>query len=356
MRIGFVIQHINALGGTERAACAVMNGLADSADIHLFEVHSRGPAAFGLDPRIRTVSLFDRHVSLLNQWPRLMRRLRDGILRERLDVLVVVESTHALYAVPAARRAGCRCVVWEHFNFRADLGKRKRGWGRWVAARWADDVVVLTHRDIALWEEGCQPRARMTCIPNMAPPISATPYRVEGREVLALGRLSKQKGFDRLLAAWARVEADPRGASWHLRIVGDGPNRAALQAQAASLHRATVTPAENNVAARLSTAGLLSASSRFEGLPMVLLEATAFGIPVVAFDCETGPAEIVDDGRSGLLVPEGDVAALADALLGLMASDERRVAMADAARRQAAGFSREAVLPKWRSLFGISSG
>lgn len=93
-------------------------------------------------------------MKIFNSWFRIVWRLSRLLKREKIDTLVVVESTHALYGVAAARLAGVRCVVWEHFNFNVTLNRRKRVWGRQIAARWADAVVVLTQRDTALWREG----------------------------------------------------------------------------------------------------------------------------------------------------------------------------------------------------------
>jgi len=349
-KIGFVIQHINALGGTERAACAVMDALAPTMDIHLIEVRSRGPAPFPLATSITTHGLFDRHVSLLNSSPRLVHRLACEIRALKIDTLIVVEATHALYAVPAARLAGCRCIVWEHFNIGTDVGRRKRRWGRRVAARFAEDIVVLTARDAARWHSDLAPHAALHIIPNAAPAITSRPYDITSRRVMALGRLTDQKGFERLLAAWACVERDPRGAGWSLEIHGDGPMRDHLIELSRQLSRVAIHPATIDAAGQLETAGLLAASSRYEGLPMVLLEAMAHSVPCVAFDCETGPAEILGAEEGGILVPEGNVPALAESLLALMNDPARREVLSQGARKRARMFGAQTVSEMWHRL------
>ncbi|MFT9018079.1 glycosyltransferase family 4 protein [Acetobacter malorum] len=353
MRIGFVIHTIGLMGGTERTCCAVMNGLADNADITLIEVLSEGPPAYSMDERIKRAVLSAQHVSLLWSAPKLIMRLYRLIKSRKLEALVVVESTHALYAVAAARLAGVRCIVWEHFNYNVDLGKKKRRWGRLIAAQWANDIVTLTHRDQSIWQQKARPKAQVHCIPNMAPPVSEKPYDIAARTVLALGRLSPQKGFDRLLQAWKLVEADPRSAGWKLTIVGEGPQKILLTEQAATLERASVGPAQKDVATLFAQAGIMASSSRFEGLPMVLLEAAAFGVPIVAFDCETGPAEIIVPDRTGLLVPQNDVTALAEGLLNLMANPEKRLAFSSNGKDRIALFSRDHVIALWRRMLEL---
>ncbi|UMM09828.1 glycosyltransferase family 4 protein [Gluconobacter frateurii] len=351
MRCAFVIQHINATGGTECSACAVMNGLVQrDVTVHLLELVGNGPPVFPLDDRIPVKSLFEKPVKIFNSWLRIVGRLVGYLRRNRIDTLVVVEATHALYGVAAARLAGCRCIVWEHFNFNITLGRRKRVWGRQIAARWADDVVVLTARDRALWQARRDVRASLTVIPNMAPPVSQTPYDETSRTVLTVGRLTLQKGYDRLLAAWRMVETDRRGAGWSLMIRGDGPDRDRLLQAAEGLSRVMLAPATHQIEAEYRRAGLYVCSSRYEGFPMVLLEAASAGLPVVSFDCETGPAEIVEDGVSGILVQPGDLHALAEALLSLMEQTEKRRTMSAMARRKASEFQEETVMARWIEL------
>lgn len=356
MRAGFVIYSMDSIGGTERTACAVVNALAAETGpgkIFLIEDFSACPAGFVPDSAVgRSVLLGHRPASLIRSWPRLVFALWREICRLKLDVVVAVESTHALYVVPAARLAGVRCVVWEHFNRSVDLGKRNRRRGRAIADRLADDVVTLTRRDARMWQAaGC--RARVTCIPNMAPDPMPGLYDPAARTVLSLGRLTAQKGYDVLLRAWALVEQDPRSEGWSLKICGDGPDRAALEEQAASLSHVRLEPAQGDVIPLFRSAGMYVLSSRFEGLPMVLLEACAAGVPVVATDCLTGPAEVIVPGETGLLVPPEDPAALAAALLEMMDSRDRRSRFSAASLRRAEEFSRASVTARWRSLLGV---
>ncbi|MFH7811293.1 MULTISPECIES: glycosyltransferase family 4 protein [Acetobacter] len=353
MRVGFLIQHINGLGGTERTACAVMNGLAEHASVCLIELWSQGPAAYGLDPRVQTVSLFTRHVPMLSHWACLVWQCYRQIGALGLDALVVVESTHALYGVAACRLAGIRCVVWEHFNCNVDMGKRKRRWGRWIASRWADDIVTLTSRDITLWRQKLAPKARLVCIPNMVPALPPVHYDPDSRHVVAIGRLTYQKGFDRLLAVWEKIIQDRRATGWTLQIIGSGPEQDQLRRRAESLARVDFMPARNDVSAVYARTGILVSTSRYEGLPMVMLEAQAAGIPIVAFDCETGPAEIIVPGETGLLVTQDDTQGFASAVLDLMGDRAMRVSFSEAARMRSRQFSPDKIIEKWRNFLKV---
>lgn len=170
--------------------------------------------------------------------------------------------------------------------------------------------------------------------------------------VVAAGRLSNQKGFDLLVDAFRPVAADhPR---WRLDIHGRGPDEAALRAR---VHRHGI---DRRVRLRGATADLDRAfdgasmfvlSSRFEGFGMVLVEAMARGLPVVSFDCPYGPAEIIRSPDEGVLVPPGDVAALAGAVSRLATDPARRRRLGAAARARAADFAPDGVARAWEDLF-----
>nr|WP_294915080.1 glycosyltransferase family 4 protein [uncultured Neokomagataea sp.] len=357
MRCAFVIQHINALGGTERSACAVMNGLARRGEaVHLIELVGRGDSTYPLESSVVVTSLFERPVKIFNAWFSIVRRLARYLRNNAIETLVIVEATHALYGVAAARLAGVRCVVWEHFNYTVTLNRRKRVWGRKIAARWADDVVVLTGADAALWQRHTAPTACVTVIPNMAPPVQPGRYDAQSRMILTAGRLTEQKGYDLLLQAWAQLVERDEAAEWSLLIRGDGPDKAALMEQMEGLPRVVLAPATEGIAQDYARAALYVCSSRYEGLPMVLLEAAAAGVPIVSFDCVTGPAEIVEQDVSGLLVPPEDVPALVESLAALMRDGERRSEMAVAVKQRALAFQEGPIMARWGVLLGAEWG
>ena len=179
----------------------------------------------------------------------------------------------------------------------------------------------------------------------------ASPLAGAGPHVVAAGRLGRQKGFDMLLDAFAGARR--RGAAGDLTILGEGPDRTALEAQAARLGIASAvrfTGFRENPFPYFAAADLFVLSSRYEGLPNVVLEAMACGCPVVAFDCPRGVREIVRTGRNGVLLPPEDVAGLEDALAHLLRASEERATL----RRQIADclapFAVPTVVREWEAL------
>jgi glycosyltransferase involved in cell wall biosynthesis len=101
----------------------------------------------------------------------------------------------------------------------------------------------------------------------------------------------------------------------------------------------------------LDNASLFALASHYEGFGMVLVEAMSRGVPVVSFDCPTGPRHLITDGSDGLLVPDGDIAAMTAALDGLLAEPDRRTRMAEAALRAARAYEPRSVRRRWLRLF-----
>ncbi|HIU89317.1 MAG TPA: glycosyltransferase family 4 protein [Candidatus Caccomonas pullistercoris] len=370
MKLVYCISATHNSGGMERVLATKANYLvARGYDITVVTTDQRGLSPFfPLDARIRCVDLgvnyeTNNGKSFLNklvhfpfkQWRH--RRRLSRVLREiRPDVTVSMFCNDATF-LPSIKD-GSRKVLEIHFSRFKRLQYDRKGLWRladvWrnrneadVVARF-DRFVVLTHEDSRYW--GNQPH--IAVIPNAQTFTSDAPAPLEAKTVVAVGRLTYQKGFDLLLQAWAEVYR--RVSGWQLAIVGDGELRSALSAQAESLGLAgcvTFVPATKDVVAVYRDASVLAMSSRYEGFGMVLLEAQTVGLPVVSFACKCGPSEIVNDGVDGYLVAPGDVDAMADRLVRLMQDGALRRRMGARAFANAARFSTDAVMKQWMALF-----
>ncbi len=180
------------------------------------------------------------------------------------------------------------------------------------------------------------------------PKVSNTASRM----IIAMGRLAQEKGFDLLLEAYARVSA--LHPSWSLMILGTGPMLGELATQVESLglqNRVTFVESTSDPFSMLHAADLFVLSSRFEGFPNALAEAMACGLPVISFDCPTGPAEIIRGGVDGILVPAEDIAGLAAAMDNLMRNATTREELARHAPEVLARFSLQKVMALWEKLF-----
>jgi glycosyltransferase involved in cell wall biosynthesis len=221
-----------------------------------------------------------------------------------------------------------------------------------------DALAVLTDSDMARYRKLLRKHTPLLArIPNTVKALDGGRADLDAKVVLSAGRLTPQKGYDMLIPAW-KIVAEAR-EDWHLKICGRGSRRENLQRQIDEHgleDRMTLAPASNDLAGEMERASIYVLPSRYEGFPLVLLEAMGKGMAPVAFDCPTGPADIIDDHRNGLLVPYRDVQALGEALLEMVTDDELRHRCGDAAVGSAGDYTMEAVGPMWDRLIAQLRG
>ena len=316
-RIVFVV-HSLAAGGAQRVLATMASHWAEQGwHVSLVTLASRDEDFFALHPAIGRVALDqvadspNLFAAIWSNWRRI-RELRRAIRRLQPEiVLSFVDQTNVL-ALLAARGLSIPVVIAERTDPRHHPLGRIWSWLRRQVYPRATAVVVQT--------EGVRPVVESLAagkpvhvIPNgiAKPAVLGQRGDESDRALVAVGRLSHEKGFDLLIMAWSEIAA--RHPKWRLRIYGDGPARESLERLASEHVSGHVefcgATCDTDLAYR--EADLFALPSRYEGFPNALLEAMAHGLPSVAFDCESGPNEIVRDQVDGLLVPPGDVAALA---------------------------------------------
>lgn len=296
------------------------------------------------------------------QWQALVRLTR---LADEADMVIGgVECAATTYGYWAARKAKRPFVSWTHIAYKLHE-KRLSAFERWLShciyrkTRWivfpsqgALDSLspALGGRPIgATWrviENFFDPR------PIPVGDISVEQANGESPIILGIGRLDlRQKAFDRLVRVHAALLGER--IQQRLVIIGDGPDRPLLEKEIARLgvEKTVSLPGHvHNVDEWLARASVFALTSRYEGLPLVLLEALAAGVPVVAMDCPAGPREILRGGEDGILVPEGDEEAMGTAIARLLMQPEWRAYYRQKGLMRARDFSAERIVPKWEEL------
>ncbi len=285
--------------------------------------------------------------------------LRRLIRRERPSIVLGIMTTSSILAILAARGHACKVIATEHTHPPSqDLPEIWQRLRRWAYPQ-ARTVVALTS-GTARWLEEHVPGSWVVVIPNAVhwplqrtEPVVEPPPRRGRFRMLAVGRLHPHKGFDVLVQAFATIA--PYFPDWDLVILGEGPLRDELQGgiDAAGLTgRIELAGRVGNVADWYMQADLYVLSSQFEGLSNTLLEAMASGLTPVAFDCDTGPREIIRPGIDGVLVrPIDDHEALAAHLSDMMAHPEQREAYARRAVDVRDRFCTARIMALWEQLF-----
>ncbi|WP_150560668.1 glycosyltransferase family 4 protein [Pandoraea bronchicola] len=344
-----------AFAGAERATATLANALAARGHrVHVLSLWGHTPV-FPLAPGVAHHALFAERMAFKHHYLSIVRQVRRYVREHAIDVMIDVDPMLALYTVPATLGLPLRRIAWEHSTYASDLGRRARRWARALAARRYDAVVVLTDADRIAWQtHHPHARAKFVTLPNplgIAIPDTLPAHSDEGC-ILAVGRLIPEKGFDRLIEAWARIAHDAPG--WHVRIVGDGPLRDALRTQARDAgvgESVEVLPAVADIAQHYARAAIYCLASRRESFGLVLIEAKAYAVPVVAYAADAGPRALLNDEVDSLVVNDGDREALAGALSRLIgdASLRRRLGMAGYAHAQ--DFRPDTIAARWEALW-----
>lgn len=253
---------------------------------------------------------------------------------------------------------GSKKILEIHFSRYKRLQYGRKGLWR-LADRWRyhadsravslyDRFIVLTQEDREYWGK----MSNICVIPNFRTFTVSQPILLEQKKVIAVGRLEHQKGFERLIQAWKIVVKEC--PDWSLHIVGDGELKTDLQKQIDNVglsNKIVLGKAEEDMISVYRNASILAMSSYYEGLPMVLLEAQAVGLPIVSFACKCGPKDVVENGVDGFLVEEGNVDALAEKLIILIKDEALRKRMGKAAYERSERYTEERIMKQWTDLF-----
>ena len=272
------------------------------------------------------ISTLRREINFINQ-------IKDGSIK-----IGELHVNRANYRTFDGRNSNWIKRLFSRFWSRSLLGHLKQ----------LDRMVVLTDSALGDWPE----LDNVVKIPDPLPFKIESNSELSAKRVVSIGRYAYDKGNDLLLRAWAIIEK--QAPDWTLDVYGNG-DRASYQQQLVKLgidqQRCHLLGPTTDVKKAYLSSSLFVLPSRFEGFGLVLIEAMACGVPVIAFDCENGPRSIINHGASGFLIPPFDVEAMADKILLLMRDDSLRKAMGFKAQKKACLYDIDTVGKLWKQLF-----
>lgn len=236
-----------------------------------------------------------------------------------------------------------RNFLWKLIDFYRSKQEEKK-------AAYYDKFVVLTEEDKAHWKK----LNNIITIPNFItlPPTEIAQKEKNKNILISVGRLTYQKGYDRLINACALIKEQLKG--WKIHIYGNGELKQELEQQIQKKELSNIIsihPATSNInQVYTESKGILS-PSRFEGLSLVLIEAMSYGTPPIAFDYPCGPKDIINNNIDGILVKNGDITAYSKAITKFINDESFRKSLSSAAIEKSKLFSKEYIINKWIDLF-----
>ena len=366
MKIAYTISGLYNSGGMENILLQKANYLAEvyGHEITIITTdQENNDIFFKISPQVRVIDLninYNKtirsrlwYVKKFNLVRRHKRRLADILHTEKFDVCISLMDFD--FEFLTSINDGSKKIAEYHFSRYAKALSTRNVIGKTLqrlrTCQWKsilkkfDRFIVLTEQDKNQWGN----MSNIDVIPNFInyfPEESCVP---DARKIMSVGRMEYQKGFDMLLEAWEIVAKQL--PDWSLSIYGGG-DRSSLEQMIKDrmLERVSLNPPVSPIGKVYSECSLYVMSSRYEGLPLVLLEAMSYGLPIVSYECPCGPRDILrpDFGR---LVKPDDVKALADTIVATAKDAEWRHKAVEAAKSHSHLFSKEVIMEKWNNLF-----
>lgn len=351
MKLVFVIKALDNIGGTERVTIQIANVLSKrSHEVHIVSLVGNNKPFFSVLPQVTLHYIHQGSDNSIFPYRDLRRhyRLKKCFKNIEPDFIIVVDASRATFKIPACRPY--KTIYWEHFNSLMH-SKPMQTLSRKLVSKYGNYVVTLTQADALSYKQKFGTE-NVSCIHNPIT-IDLPEYTPKTKhQAVAVGRYTAQKGFDLLIEAWAKVKEKK---DWKLVIAGKGKQTKLLKSLINKYNltdTVELVPPTNNIQGLFNDSGLYVMSSRFEGLPLVLIEAAAMGLPAVSFACQTGPDEIIEHNKTGLLVPAMQIDALAEAIQTCIQDESLRMNFSkQAADYVGKKFAEDTIIDQWEALF-----
>ncbi len=335
-------------GGTESATFLLANELCEEYSVSVVNSRRDYKPFFQLDSKIRYSCL--RGKSIIGKNVEFFRFLH----KNQIDVVVSIEAMHGVLSLFSTRLAGRKHIVWEHANYFQNQGVSWIQTMRRLDLNVADAYVVLSKRDRKNFQEHFRIKKPLVQIYNVAPKSSSlqdAEYDATSKTIISAGHLRPIKNFQ-IVPDVARI-VFKKYPDWSWKIYGSGFDEEAIRRKISSFgleNNVLLCGRTKDMDSAYRVAAIYVMTSLQEGLPMVLLEAKARKLPLVSFDIETGPNEIIRDGVNGYLVPPYDVNLMAARILDLISDSEKRRAFSNAASLDLELFDAKRIAAQWRKL------
>ena len=355
--------HSLCTGGAERVAFHLANFWSRSGfEVIIITNQSHEEYPYPIDSQVKQINL-DAHGYNQSKFKGIIdnikrcHRLRKSIVSHEAEVVLSMGFTANVTLAFALFGLQVKTVGSERNYPAFDADGVHWHFLRKYSYRWLDTVVVQTEK-AKEWIQSNTNAKKVEVLPNpVVFPLASQPPIVEPypkfrcKILLGVGRLQPQKQFDHLITAFSALAQDK--PEWHLVIVGEGEQRACLGQSAKKLllsDRIHFPGKVGNIADWYRHSDAFALTSKYEGFPNVLIEAMSHGLPVVSYDCDAGPSDVIESGVNGLLVKPDDIEVLIESLSLVMNDQDLRKKLGCNALRVKSTYGTGLVCDHWTSV------
>lgn len=357
MNILILVSHPGSFGGTHRVAVNLANRMSFDYNVHLASVYgSSEQLQFPLDSRVSTTVFLSEEDRLRSMALALRKPLISYLGQHDIDVVLLMGNYQGFLALPAILTySKTHFIFCDHGALMNQWDSRPVRWMRRWSSRLCDATVTLTQQSRRDYIERFKlPADKVHAIYNWLDPQLADrrkTYDIDSRVLLWAGRLDEEKGADLLLDIARQLL--PRFPQWRWLVFGTGEMQEQMAEEIARFdlgEQLLLCGQVTNLYDEYPKGSIVTLTSYREGLPLVLLEGKACGLPLISFDVATGPAEIIRDGVDGFLIPPFDTSAYAERLAQMMDDDQLRLEMSQHTQENITLFDQETIYAQWRAL------
>ena len=340
--------------GGDRVALLLAKELSAYYNVHLVTINEATSSIFQFDPCYKTYHLCNGAPRMRYAAIQGTRNFRKYIKKHNIKLIMNIGMSSVMFSVLSAAFQDVHIISCEHTNLVNPHVTKAHRIQQKLAAKHSDYIVTLTEKDILNYKNTFQCKAKLQYIYNPIDPnlvkLKCT-YDSSSQKLVTVGRLTAMKGYDLLLKVAAKIL--PQHPQWQWHIYGKGEQENWLREQINTLNLSNqirLMGIRNDIYQVYPQYGLYISTSYNEGLPMTILEAKCAKLPVVSFDCMTGPSEMILDGINGYLIKDFDVDAMCERITYLMDHPEVRQQFSDHAKDDMEKFDRHRIIAQWVKL------
>lgn len=360
MKLLYITNQICGAAGLERVLSIKASYLADKLDyeVHILTLNQRdNPLFYNFSNKLIYHDIV-QNGNIVNSTFQYLKGIREIVKKINPEIISVCDDGLKGFFVPFFIKKPCPMIYERHVSKQVEVKNDKKNYFSSLfqkakytlmqfGAKKFDAFVVLTNGNLNEWE-----LKNILVISNPLPFLPKAPSKLNNKTVLAVGRQSYQKGYDRLLESWQKVTE--KHSDWKLEIYGKIDNSLNLKATASKLGISDYVnfyKPIKNIEDKYKEASIYVMSSRFEGFGMVLIEAMSYGLPCVSFDCPHGPSDIISQYEDGLLVKNNDIESFAKSINELIENTQLREEIGKKAEVKAKKYLPEKIMKEWDTLF-----
>jgi len=337
VKVFFNISSLKSRSGSERVACILANQLVEILDYDVTIINrdaNFNDVAYPLNDRICVKKIPGSQFQYY-------KGLVSFVSQEKPDI-VIVHNMGKLSLLCSLIPNINRLVSLEHVSFISRpiiiqlLTK--------LLYKKIDQVIALTNSDKSYFDKFHQ---NVIVLPNFSPFPVIEKKDFKQKQIVAIGRLTDQKNYIHLLKAWEKIFH--KILDWKLCIYGDGEHKNLLNEyiQSNAIKNVYLKESTSDIKSVYNTSSFFVMSSKYEGLPMVLIEAQSFGLPIISYNCPNGPSDIVKDQHNGFLVENQNIFLLSEKILELANSPEKLQNFSKNSSVKALEYQSEKILQLW---------